>query len=154
MDDLMQKLQTLLNDPDVMRQAKEIADSMSQSQPSAPAQQTSGGTGNDTDLSALAGMLFGKSGGTPGQGGVAAQTASVPQPSGTPDISKLLKLQSIMERAGASNKNIDLITALRPHLRPENQQKADRLIKIFRIMSLYPLLKESGLFGGDLLGIL
>ena len=69
------------------------------------------------------------------------------------DIAKLMKIQSIMQLASKPDKNIQLLLALRPLLKEENQAKIDRLIKIFKLFAVYPALKESGLLGGDLLGL-
>ena len=77
------------------------------------------------------------------------------QPTGNGlDVSKLLALQTIMQQANKQDKNVDLLLALRPLLKEENQAKIDRLIKIFRLFAVYPALKESGLLGGDLFGLL
>ncbi len=70
------------------------------------------------------------------------------------DPMMLLKIQSIMAQASKPDKNIDLLMALRPLLKDENKQKLDRIVKLFRLVSLYPAIKESGILGGDLLGIL
>ena len=77
------------------------------------------------------------------------------QPSGSGfDIAKIMKLQGIMQSASKPDKNIDLLMALRPLLKEENQVKIDRLVKIFKLFAMYPALKESGLLGGDLFGLL
>ena len=39
-------------------------------------------------------------------------------------------------------------------MKAENQAKIDRLIKLYRLMAIYPALKKSGLLGGDLFGLL
>lgn len=108
---------------------------------SSPAQNTSGAP----DLSALIAGLSGASGKDPSQG-------SAPQ-NGF-DIGKLLKLQTIMAQSNKSDKNVELLLALKPLLKEENQVKIDRLIKIFKFFAVYPALKESGLLGGDLFGLL
>ena len=59
-----------------------------------------------------------------------------------------------MQQANKHDKNVDLLLALRPLMKEENQVKIDRLIKIFKLFAVYPLLKESGLLGGDLFGLL
>lgn len=63
-----------------------------------------------------------------------------------------MKIQSIMQSASKPDKNIQLLLALRPLLKEENQAKIDRLIK-YSSFAVYPALKESGLLGGDLLGL-
>ena len=117
MDDLMEKLQSVLNDKESMQQIRELADMLGggQEKPQSPPE------------------------GAP--------------PEGLPfDITKLMQLQGAMSQAGKGDKNIALLTALRPLLKEENQVKLDRVIKLFRLMALWPVLKESGLLGGDLFG--
>ena len=65
-----------------------------------------------------------------------------------------MQLTSIISQANKSDKNVELLLALKPLLKEENQAKIDRLIKIFKLFAIYPLLKESGLLGGDLFGLL
>ena len=59
----------------------------------------------------------------------------------------IMKLQEMMGRFNSHDKNNDLIMALKPHLKPERQAKAENAIKIMRLITLLPLLKDSGLFG-------
>lgn len=121
MDDLMEKLQSVLNDKESMQQLQELAamftGQAAEGQQSAP-QQAEAGSGAD--------MLG--------------------------DISKLMQLKGAVSRAGNGDKNIALLMALRPLLKEENQQKLDRVVKLFRVMALWPVLRESGLLGGDLFG--
>ena len=70
------------------------------------------------------------------------------------DVARLLQLQAIMQQANKHDKNVDLLLALKPLLKEENQVKIDRVIKIFKLFAIYPALKESGLLGGDLFGLL
>lgn len=154
MDDLMNKLQNVLNDEESMNQIKELAnmltaempqnDQNSQNAASSPLQSSAqSGQNNMPDISAL---LQGLAGG--GQ-------QPAPSPNALPnfDMTKIMKLGQIMQSANKNDKNIDLLLALRPLLKEENQAKIDRLVKIFRLFAMYPALKESGLLGGDLFGI-
>ena len=123
----MNKIQNVLNDEESMKQIKEFAD-----------------------------MLTADNGGQGEQGGVSPPAESKPAQAtqtGGLDIAKLMKIQSIMQSASKPDKNIQLLLALRPLLKEENQAKIDRLIKIFKLFAVYPALKESGLLGGDLLGL-
>ena len=138
MDDLMNKIQNVLNDEESMKQIKELADMLTAD---------NGGQGEapqsprNMDFSQLLQSL----------GGV-SPPAQATQAGGF-DIAKLMKIQSIMQSASKPDKNIQLLLALRPLLKEENQAKIDRLIKIFKLFAVYPALKESGLLGGDLLGL-
>ena len=141
MQDLMSKLQSVLGDEQSMKQLSEIASALSSDQ-SAPEQQPAGNS--TADLSQLLGSL-----------GLNGQQQSPPQTANNGlDVSKLIALQSIMQQANKQDKNVDLLLALRPLLKEENQVKIDRLIKIFKLFAVYPALKESGLLGGDLFGLL
>lgn len=155
MDDLMNKLQNVLNDEESMNQIKELAnmltaempqnDQNSQNAASSPIQSggTQNGQNNMPDISALL------------QGLVGGGQQPAPSPNALPnfDMTKIMKLGQIMQSANKNDKNIDLLLALRPLLKEENQAKIDRLVKIFRLFAMYPALKESGLLGGDLFGI-
>ena len=119
MDDLMGKIQGILNDKESMEQLSQLAQMFSQ-----PAQNIQN-----------TGQSYG------------AQQQGI-------DMNKLLALQSVMARASQPDKNRDFLIALKPLLKEESQRKVDKLVSLFRIMSLLPALKESGILGGDLLGIL
>lgn len=62
------------------------------------------------------------------------------------DINMLMKLQSIFSKMSCSDQNVNLLMALKPHLK--EPQKVDNAINILRLMSVLPALGESGLFGG------
>ena len=161
MDDLMNKLQDVLNDEESMKQIKELADMIASQAPSAEesapvsvSAQTGGigsvpqNAGGMPDISTLLRGL--------GMGGGAAPSAAAPaqQPATNIDISKIMQIGQVISQANKSDKNVDLLLALRPLLKEENQNKIDKLIKIFRLLAVYPVLKESGLLGGDLFGLL
>ncbi len=167
MDDLMNKLQNVLNDEESMKQIKELADMLAGEMGGQQEDSPNGGGGaaqtvpiqqNNAPPPDFAKLLQGLGGMMNTQGGqsTAAQGTSssgTNSPFGGLDVSKLMKFQSVMQSASKPDKNIDLLMALRPLLKEENQVKIDRLVKIFRLFSVYPALKESGLLGGDLLGL-
>lgn len=88
----------------------------------------------------------------------AVQSASVPAPhtkqtqntnAGNPlglsmdDFNMILKAKNIFEKMNTtSSKNADLIVALKPHLSPESQNKADQAIKMLQLFEILPHLKE------------
>ena len=142
MDDLMAKLQSVLNDEQSMKQLSQLAGALSGD--SAPQAQPAAVQASANDFSQLLKSLD-----------LNTQTQQ-PAPPAAPgiDVAKLMQLQAILQQANKHDKNIDLLLALRPLLKEENQVKIDRLIKIFKLFSVYPALKQSGLLGGDLFGIL
>lgn len=141
MQDLMSKLQSVLGDEQSMKQLSEIASALSSETP-----EQASANNAQPDFSQLLKSLNLEQ---------PQQTAQPAAPAGNGlDVSKLLALQTIMQQANKQDKNVDLLLALRPLLKEENQAKIDRLIKIFRLFAVYPALKESGLLGGDLFGLL
>lgn len=140
MDDLMNKLQEVLSDEESMEQIKKLASMLGADENSSP-----------PDFSSFFGSLGGdniKSNEKPQQ--------NPQQKSGGSDfdLSKLLVLKDIMAKANEHDQSSDFLIALRPLLKPESQEKVDKLLKIFKILNIWPLLKQSGLLGGDLFGLL
>ena len=59
------------------------------------------------------------------------------------DFNMIMKAKSIFDKMNNTpNKNVDLIMALKPHLRPETQNKADQGMKIIKLFEVLPLLRE------------
>lgn len=59
------------------------------------------------------------------------------------DFNMMMKAKTIFDKMNsASNKNTDLIMALKPHLAPEHQAKADTAVKILRLFDILPYLKD------------
>lgn len=142
MDDLMEKLQSVLNDEQSMNQLRELAGSLA------------GDSGQQKQVSEPSGGDFSQLLQGLGLGSSPAQAAPPAPRNDSIDMAKLLQLRGIMQQANRHDKNVDLLLALKPLLKEENQAKIDRLIKIFRLFAVYPALKESGLLGGDLFGLL
>lgn len=59
------------------------------------------------------------------------------------DFDMIMKAKTIFEKMNnTKSKNADLIMALKPHLNPETQNKADQALRILRLFEVLPLLKE------------
>lgn len=78
-------------------------------------------------------------------GGQATEQSPQTAPTADADMAKLMKIGTAMMQGGQNDPNIALILALKPLLKEETRMKADRIVKIFRLLSAYPLLKDSGL---------
>ncbi|EGC04174.1 MULTISPECIES: hypothetical protein [Ruminococcus] len=117
----MNKIQSVLNDEESMKQIRELAGMLSTDQPSA---------------------------------GEQPAMPTAPQAETDIDPVRLMQLGQVLRSASREDDNVRLLNALRPLLREETQLKLDRVIKLYRLMNLYPALKQSGLGGGDLLGLL
>ncbi len=65
------------------------------------------------------------------------------------DIEAIMKLGELLSNMNnKTDKNAQLLLALKPHLRPENRQKADNALKLLKILNILPLLKDSGIIDG------
>lgn len=145
MDDIMNKLSEVLNDPQSMKQLSQLASALGGGENNTAESAPSDSQEQPPDISAMLSSLL-KSGGDS-----APPANRQPDPQ-APDLSKLMQIGGMISNSAANDKNIALLTALRPLLKEENQVKIDRLIKIFRIMAAYPLIRDSGLLGGDIFG--
>lgn len=179
MDELMQKLQSVLNDEESMNQIRQLASmfggenndnnsSVAQQPPSNSQNNTADTTSsapdiNMNDISKLLASLGGDNS-QPSSNNQANVNQNQPnmltppsnqQSSDLPfDIGKIMTLGNIISNASKADKNTELLLALKPHLKEEKQEKVDKVIKIFKLISIWPAIKESGLLGGDLFGIL
>lgn len=64
---------------------------------------------------------------------------------GSIDFETILKMGELFSELQKPDKNTMLLTALKPHMRTENQEKLETAMKLIRIMALIPFLKENGL---------
>lgn len=62
-----------------------------------------------------------------------------------PDIAKIIQLAEIMGKFSQSDKNTELLIALKPHLKEERQQKVDKAVKMLKLFTVWNVAKESGL---------
>ena len=153
MDDLMAKLQDILNSSAGQESLKQIAGML-------------GGGDGQLDLGNI-GSLLGQNvkQETPEDQTNTQQTSksvSSNQKSGENsggfnldglDIGSILKVQNIMKSMKQDDKNTALIRALRPHLKRERRHRVDEALRLMQLISILPALRESGLleklFGGD-----
>ena len=134
MDDLMSKLQGVLGDENAMAQISELAKMLSGSSDT-PQQGNNEGGG----LAELSSLLGGNAANEQSGGGL--------------DPATMLKLGSVISAATKNDDSVNLLLALKPMVSLEKQAKIDRVISVFRLLAAYPALKESGLLGGDGLGL-
>ncbi len=62
-----------------------------------------------------------------------------------PDIESVMKLSGLVGAFSQSDKNSELLLALKPHLSAERQQKVDKAIKLLKLIAVWNMAKESGL---------
>lgn len=89
-----------------------------------------------------------------------AEEDDSPQPDGTEDskddngglfsgidLGSIAKIAGLLSSSGGSGDDERFLLALRPLLREENRGKIDTAVRLLKLISLLPLLKDSGLFG-------
>ncbi len=121
MDDITGKLTNLLSDSDMLDKLKGLSGLLGLS------------ANDDADAGASSDSDSTQSGGT------------------EPDIfGMMLKLMPIINAFSQEDETVKLLYALKPFLAKERQKKLDTAIMLVRLMRIFPLLKDSGLFGGFL----
>lgn len=115
MDDLSEKLQSLLTDPESMKNIAELAAMMNEDH----------GTGTDPLSNEQAG--------------------SCTEPDDGFDFSKLLLVGEIMEQMQRQDDDTRLLLALKPYLSEERSKRVDRAVKLLRLYTIVMSLKEKGL---------
>lgn len=81
----------------------------------------------------------------PQQKNQAQQSSDLPMSLGfdSIDFDMIMKAKTIFDKMNTKNsKNVDLIMALKPHLSPETQNKADQALRIIKLFEVLPLLRE------------
>lgn len=132
MDDMMSKIQSILNDEESMNQIKKLANMLSE------------GNGDVSNISSIFNSNSNDD-----------NCDNSNSPSNLDfDISKIIAIQQILKQANVKDKNTEFLLALRPLLKHENQVKIDKITKVFKLLTLWPLIKESGILGGDIFDIL
>lgn len=101
-----------------------------------------------SELAAMMGLS------APDQAGSGEQSAPSVDEGSAPDIAALASLAGALKSSAAEDDNIRLLMALKPLLHEERRRRVDGAVKILRLINLLPALRESGILGGDLLGIL
>lgn len=64
------------------------------------------------------------------------------------DLGSIAKIAGLLGSVTKQTSDERLLLALKPLLREENQSKVDTALRLLKLISLLPLLKDSGLFGG------
>ena len=129
MDDITEKIQSLLEDPESMNQIKELAAMFSSGMHSQGMGETS----------------------SPGENGNQENENTSNAPDSLP-INPLAVMQ-LMSAVSAADKNRDLLVALKPHLHNERQEKLDKVLKMLKLYTIFTTLRENGMLN-DLENIL
>ncbi|MBR2152862.1 MAG: hypothetical protein IJ944_06245 [Clostridia bacterium] len=63
------------------------------------------------------------------------------------DIAGIMKIVGALKN-NVSDQRVNLLVSLKPHLSEKRQKRVDDAVKILRLISLLPMLKELNIFGG------
>ena len=61
-----------------------------------------------------------------------------------PDVSSIMRVVNLLKNSGNDSRS-GLLLALKPHLSDERQKRVDKAVKILKLVSLMPILKEQGI---------
>lgn len=125
-ENLMDKIQDLLSDPESMQQISELAqmlqpgsESPEKSTPSYGAELTKPHRETNT------------SGGAASMGGI--------------DAGMLMQMGELMRSTGNSDKNTALLLALRPHLGEQRQQRIDKALRLLKLWAVFQTMQKTGM---------
>ena len=121
LDDIAEKIQSLLADEESMRQISELAAMFS------------GGEGK-----------FSGGSGDPEASSGSSEFSPEDDNSGGLGINPAAVMQ-LIGAVSASDKNCDLLKALRPHLSHEKQQKLDRAVRLLKLYNIFTAMRENGM---------
>ena len=124
MDDIMNKINEILSDPESIKQISELAQMFmseagnnNKNSNASDSNPDNSENSSDSDSGAFSGL----------------------------DFSKLIKIQEIIGAVSGKDKNAELLLALKPHLSPERQKKADKAIKLLKLLTVWNIIKDSGM---------
>ncbi len=118
MDDMSQGISKILEDPDSMQKIKEMANSLFGNEENKNEQKKEAQKQSFSGLDAFGDGL---------------------------DMGMLLKIGKALKSGGNDHRS-DLLLALKPHLSEKRRDRVDKAVKILRLVSLLPLIKDSGIF--------
>ena len=96
------------------------------------------------DLAAMASQLFSGGNSSSSSNSKSDTRPEHNDPADGIDFDTITKIASVLGRLSSQPKDpgCELLTALKPMLSPERRHKADEAIKMMRLISLLPLLKD------------
>lgn len=116
LDDITEKIQSLLSDEESMNQIKELAAMLS------------GGNFDGTNSSENA-----------------AEGLSGAEAEGSGGGLNPLSLIQLLGAASADDKDCGLLLALRPHLSEEKQRRLDKAVKLLKLYNIFVTMRENGM---------
>ncbi len=139
MDDLVSKMQQILGSEEGMQKLKNVAEMLGMGEQAASEPSSNGEAVQEKDsANAMSALLAGLGSDSGGHG------ASTPDLGGL-DLNLILTLQQAMSAFHNEDDNTRFLQALRPLMREGRRHKVDEVLRMMKLFSLIPLLKESGI---------
>lgn len=135
MDDLSSAIQGILGSEEGMSKLRDMAKALGLDGTAAPTPEPAPAPSGGTGLESLQALL-----GTAGNH-TAPAAPSLPNI----DIHTIAKLQQAYAAFTASDKNTDLLRAIKPHLSEKRQKRVEEAVQLMGLLRLLPMLKESGI---------
>ncbi len=127
LDDITEKIESLLSDEESMNQIKELAAMLSGGMNGAGSQPGSSASG------------FSASGNTDNPGGGGDNGGS--DPGGINPIA----IMQLLGAASSDDKDCGLLLALRPHLSAEKQKRLDKAVKLLKLYNIFIAMRDNGI---------
>lgn len=127
LDDITEKIESLLSDEESMNQIKELAAMLSGGMNGAGSQPGSSAAG------------FSASGNTDNPGGGGDNGGS--DPGGINPIA----IMQLLGAASSDDKDCGLLLALRPHLSAEKQKRLDKAVKLLKLYNIFIAMRDNGI---------
>ena len=136
MDDLTNKIESLLNSPNGMQKIQAAMAALGQSAPengADSAEPAAPSAGPDLISQLLSGL-----------GGSSDSASAKPESDsgGMPDLGKLMQFLPLLSGMNGDDENTALLKALRPHLHGEREKRVDDAIQMMKFMKLVPLITD------------
>lgn len=149
MEDVIQKLREILSTEQGQNRLRELFSSLDGQKNSLPPVPSAGKGASSDPLGDLLDGFLQEHGHSPEEAEVSPPPGGADTAGGL-DVGMLMKLGPVLSKLGSrkEDKNTRLIMALKPHLQPERQKKADEALRMLQLMELIPLVKDLGLFDG------
>lgn len=133
LDDITEKIESLLSDEESMNQIKELAAMLSGGMNGAGSQTGSGSAGFSASGNADNPVTPGDAGNTGNNGGNDAGGINP------------IAIMQLLGAASSDDKDCGLLLALRPHLSAEKQKRLDKAVKLLKLYNIFTAMRDNGI---------
>lgn len=132
LDDITEKIQSLLSDEESINQIKELAAMLSGGMNGSNSADGNGGAGD----SGAAFSVPGNTDNPEDTGGNSGNSSGGINP---------IAVMQLLGAASSDDKDCGLLLALRPHLSAEKQKRLDKAVKLLKLYNIFTAMRENGM---------